>query len=123
MPYADNQTAFTLCTVFAMFKKFEKPAAYEMLSVIHFLNARNMKPADIHHKLSEVYGEHAMSDSRVWRWVRHFNKGHKNVRDDLRSSRPSLINEDLVCAVKEKIEANRRFTISSLSLHFSQIPL
>jgi hypothetical protein len=42
-----------------------EPAACEMQSVIRFLNARNMKPADIHHQLCEVYGEHAVSDSMV----------------------------------------------------------
>jgi hypothetical protein len=65
-----------------MFKKIEKPAACEMQSVIHFLNARNMKPADIHCQLYEVYGEHAMSDSMVQRWVRNFNEGRKNMHDD-----------------------------------------
>jgi hypothetical protein len=48
-----------------MFKKIEKPAAYEMRSVIRFVNAGNMKPADIHRQLCEVYREHAMSDSVV----------------------------------------------------------
>jgi hypothetical protein len=48
--------------VFAVFIKIEKPATCEMLSVIHLLNARNMKPADIHRLLCEVDGEHAMSD-------------------------------------------------------------
>jgi hypothetical protein len=33
-----------------------------------------MKPADIRRQLYEVYGEHAMSDSMVRRWVRHFDK-------------------------------------------------
>jgi hypothetical protein len=32
-----------------------------------------------------------------------------------------VVNEDLVRAVEEKIQENRRFTISSLSLHFPQI--
>jgi hypothetical protein len=32
-----------------------------------------------------------------------------------------VVNEDLVRALIEKIQENRRFTISSLSLHFSQI--
>jgi hypothetical protein len=41
-----------------------------MWSVICFLDARNMKPADIHCQLCEAYGEHAMSDSMVRRWVR-----------------------------------------------------
>jgi hypothetical protein len=101
-----------------MFKKIKKPAVCEMRPVIHFLNARNVKPADIHRQLCEVYGEHAVSDSMVWRWVRHFNEGRKNVHDDLQSGRRSVVNEDLVRAVEEKIQENRRFTISSLSCIF-----
>jgi hypothetical protein len=57
-----------------MFKEIERHAAREMLSVIRFLNARNMKLADIHCQLCEAFGEHAMSDSMVQRWVRHFNE-------------------------------------------------
>jgi hypothetical protein len=66
-----------------------------------------MKPADIHRQLCEVYGEHAMSDSMVLRWVRHFNEGRKNVHDDKWSSQPSFVNEDLVPAVEEKIQGNK----------------
>jgi hypothetical protein len=68
----------------------------------------------------EVYGEHAMNDSMVRRWMRHFNEGCKNVHDDPWSSQPSVVNEDLVRAVEETHE-NRWFTILSLSLHFPQI--
>jgi hypothetical protein len=67
-----------------MFKKIGKPAACEMQSKIRFLNARNMKPADIHHQLCEVYGEHAMTDSMVRRQVSHFNQECENVHDDPR---------------------------------------
>jgi hypothetical protein len=56
-----------------------------MRSVIRLLNARNMKLGDIHRQLCEVYGEHAMSNSVVRRWVRHFNIGCENVHDDQRS--------------------------------------
>jgi hypothetical protein len=69
--------------VFKMFKKIEKSAACEMRSVICFLNERNMKPADIHCQLCELYGENSMSDSVVRRWVRRFNEGRENVHDDL----------------------------------------
>jgi transposase len=70
-----------------------------------------MKLADIHHQLCEVYGEHAMSDSLIWRWVRHFNEGRENVPDDSWSGRPSVVDEGLLHAVEEKIQENRRFTI------------
>jgi hypothetical protein len=75
-----------------------------------------MKPADIYRQLCEEYREHAMSDSVVRRWVRHFIEGHKNVHDDPRSDRPPVVIEDLVRAVEVKFQENRRFTISSLSL-------
>ena len=45
------------------------------------------------------------------------------MHDDLWSGRLSVVNEDLVRAFKEKIIENRRFTITSLSLHFPQISL
>jgi len=43
------------------------------------------------------------------------------VRDEARSGRPSLVNDDLVCKVNERVRDDRRFTISDLSLHFPQI--
>jgi transposase len=80
-----------------------------------------MKLADIHRQLCEVYGEHAMSDSVVRRWVRHFDERCENVHDYPRSGRASEVNEDLVRVVEEKIQENKLFTVSSLSLHFPQI--
>jgi hypothetical protein len=55
--------------------------------------------------------------------MRHSNEGRKNGHDDPRSGRPSVVNEDLVRTPEEKIQEYRRFTISSLSLHFPQILL
>jgi transposase len=74
------------------------PASCEMRSLIRFLNAKNMTPAEIPRHLCDVYGEHAMSSSVVRRWVRLFNEGRENVHDDPRSGRLSLVNEDLVRA-------------------------
>jgi transposase len=68
-----------------------------------------------------VYGEQAMSDSMAGRWARQFNEGREHVHDDPRSSRPSVVNEDLMRAVEEKIQENRQFTISSFSLHLPQV--
>jgi hypothetical protein len=85
------------------------------------LNARNVKPADIHCQICEVYGENATSDGMVRKWVRQFNEGRENVHDEAQSGRPSVVNDDLVRAVDSKVHEDRRFTISSLSLHFPQI--
>jgi hypothetical protein len=70
-----------------MFKTIVRPADCEVWSVIHFLNARNVKPVDIHHQICEVYGETAMSDGKVRKWVRKF-RGRHNTCDELRSCRP-----------------------------------
>ena len=43
------------------------------------------------------------------------------MHDDARSGRPSLVNDDLVHKVNERMHDDRRFTISDLSLHFPQI--
>jgi len=50
-----------------------------------------------------------------------FNEGRENVHDDPQSGQPSVVDEDLVHAVEEKIRENRRFTITPLPLHFPQI--
>jgi len=59
-----------------MIKEIENPTACEMRSVICFLNVKNRKLAEIC-QLCDVYGEHAMSSSVVWRRVRQFNEEAK----------------------------------------------
>jgi len=39
----------------------------------------------------------------------------------VRSGRPSLVNDDFVLKVNERVRDGRRFTISDLSLHFPEI--
>jgi len=43
------------------------------------------------------------------------------VHDEVQSGHPSLVNDDLVRKVNKRVHDDRRFTISDLSLHFSQI--
>ena len=79
-----SKSVYTSCFVFIMFKKIENPTASEMLSVIRFLNAKNMKlaefivsfvtcmenmkPVETHRQLCDMYGEHATSSSVVRGW-------------------------------------------------------
>ena len=70
-----------------------------------------MLPSEILQQICQVYGDNAMSDDMK----------EENVHDEARSGRPSLVDDDLVCKVKEKVRDDRRFTISDLSLHFPQI--
>ena len=80
-----------------------------------------MLPIEIHHQICQVYGDNAMSVSMVRKWVRMFNEGRENVHDEARSGRPSLVNDDLMRNVNERVCDDRRFTISDLSLQFPQI--
>jgi len=104
-----------------MFKTIEGAAGYEIRSVIRFLNPKNVLPSEIHHQICQVCGDNAMSDGMVIKWVRMFNEGRENVHGEARSGRPSLVNDDLVRKVNERVLDERRFTISDLSLHFPQI--
>ena len=104
-----------------MFKTIEGAADCEIWSVIRFSNARNVLPSEIHHQICQVYGDNAMSDGMVRKWVRMFNEGRENVHNDARSGRPSLVNDDLVRKVNETVRDDRRFTIYDLFLHFPQI--
>jgi len=104
-----------------MFKTIEGEADSEIRSVIVFLNTMNVLPSEVHHHFCQVYGDNAMSDGMVRKWVRMFKEGRENVHDEARGGRPSFVNDDLVRKVKERVRDDRRFTISDLTLHFPQI--
>ncbi|GFX12532.1 uncharacterized protein TNCV_3156531 [Trichonephila clavipes] len=104
-----------------MFKTIDQPADCEIRSVIRFLTAKNVSAAEIHRQISDVYGPNAMSSSKVRKWVRAFMDGRENVHDEPRSGRPSVITDDLVNAVDEKIREDRRLTISTLALGFPNV--
>jgi len=78
-------------------------------------------PSEIHHQICQVYGDNALSDGMARKWFRMFNEGRENMHVEARSGRPSLVNYDLLRNVNERVRADRRFTISDLSLHFPQI--
>ncbi|GBM84200.1 hypothetical protein AVEN_94409-1 [Araneus ventricosus] len=83
-----------------MFKTISDPADCEVPSVIRFLNAKKVKPAEIHRQLVEIYGENVMTDGTVRKWVRQFNDGRTKDHDKARSGRPSVVNDGLVAMRK-----------------------
>ncbi|GBN89920.1 hypothetical protein AVEN_255320-1 [Araneus ventricosus] len=104
-----------------MFKTISYSADCEVRSVIRFLNAKKVNPAEIHCQLVEIYDEHVLTDGMVLKWVPQFNVGRTNVHDEARSGRPSVVSDGLVPKVNEKIRENRRFTIRMLFDEFPQI--
>ena len=58
-----------------MFKTTEGAADCELRTVIRFLNTKYVLPSEIHHQICQAYGDNAMSDGVVRKWVRMFNEG------------------------------------------------
>jgi hypothetical protein len=50
------------------------PADCYVPSVIRLYNAKNIRPAEIHRQLVEVYGEGVMNEGNVRKWCRLFNR-------------------------------------------------
>ena len=62
-------------SVLNMFETIEGAADCEIRSIIRFLKARNVLPSEIHHQTFQVYGDIAVSDGIVRKWVWLFNEG------------------------------------------------
>jgi transposase len=55
-----------------------------------------------------------MSEGTGRQWCTMFKDGTTNVHDEERSGRPSVVSDDLVQSVDQKICERRHFTISEL---------
>jgi hypothetical protein len=89
--------------------------------VVRFLATKNFKAAEINRQLCEVYGENVMSAGGVRQLCGMFKNGRTNVHDEERAGRPTVVTQELVQMIDEKVRDNRRFTISELSHQFPQI--
>jgi hypothetical protein len=56
-----------------------------------FLNARIVKPVDIHCEICDADGESTMSCGMVRNWVRKFNEVRDNVHDEQPFGRPGRL--------------------------------
>ncbi|XP_031351026.1 uncharacterized protein LOC116176548 [Photinus pyralis] len=67
----------------------DSAAKCELRSVIRFLCAEGHNAAEIHRRMSKVYGDNFMSDSMVRKWCREF-KGRTDVHDEGGQGRKSV---------------------------------
>ncbi|XP_046407890.1 histone-lysine N-methyltransferase SETMAR-like [Ischnura elegans] len=99
----------------------DAPAKCELRSVIRFLQAEGHSAAEIHRRMSRVYGENFMSDGVAREWCRKFKDGRNDVHDEGGQGRKSVISDDLVKRVDSRVKENRRFTITALFTEFPEV--
>ena len=73
-----------------MVATIDAPAKCELRSVIRFLQAEGRSAAEIHRRMSKVYGENFMRDGSVREWCRKFKKGRTDVHDEGGHGRKSV---------------------------------
>jgi hypothetical protein len=79
-----------------------------------------MSAAEIHRELCTVCGQNIMSEGTVRQWCRIFKDGRTDVHDEERNDRSSVVGDDLVQSVDQKICERLHFTISEISCEFPQ---
>jgi hypothetical protein len=80
-----------------------------------------MSPVKIHCELCGVYGQNVMGGGTIRQWCKFFKGGRTSINDEERNGRPSVVSDDLVQSVDQKICERWHFTISELLCEFTQI--
>ena len=65
--------------------------------------------------LKQVYGDNAISQTHVFEWHKRFREGHKEMRDDSRSGRPSATRTEVHLEwVKQIVHGNHWLTVQMI---------
>ncbi|KAJ8977507.1 hypothetical protein NQ317_017125 [Molorchus minor] len=94
------------------------PSSVAQRIIIKFLNNEGLvKPSEIFTRLKAQFGDATLSQNRLYTWVREFRDGRERVENESHDRRPqtSLTNNDNICAVRKRIEGDRRLTIEQIS--------
>ncbi|KAJ4427362.1 hypothetical protein ANN_24982 [Periplaneta americana] len=116
-----NKSPLCILCYFKMNDVIDNPADCEVRSMIRFLNAQHLKPAEIYRQLKEVYGDTVMNERNVRKWCEMFNNGQTNVHNETRPRHPSLITEDLKTKMNDRILQDRRTSLDKLHIAFPDI--
>ena len=66
--------------------------------------------------LVQVYGDSAMKNTAVYKWVKRFYEGRESVNDEKRSGRPATSRtEENLAKVRQIVRENRRLTVRSIA--------
>jgi len=90
-----------LWNAYSRIVKMEIDQQLEQRINIKFLVKLGKNGPEIHHKLQQVYGECALKERTVFKWVQSFWEGREDPKDNARSGRPSTSsgNENISCSV------------------------
>jgi transposase len=78
---------------------------------IKFLVKLGKNGPEIHQMLQQVYGEDALKEIIVFKWVQHFWEDRLDPKDDSRSGRPSTSSgNENIDHVHSLVLSNRRLT-------------
>jgi histone-lysine N-methyltransferase SETMAR len=100
----------------------ETNVIHEQRIVVKFLWKLGKPKHEILHDLVQVYGEHALKQRTVEKWIQLFRQGRESTEDDPRSGRPSTsTSSDCIDAVKALVQDNRKITTREIeeALHIS----
>ena len=75
---------------------------------------------EIHHQLTEVYGESCMDIKNIQEWCREFAFGRTEIHDEKRSRRLSTCNETVV-KVEETMNKNLRVSLDDIFVSIYEV--
>ena len=91
-------------------------SVFEMRANIKFLIKLNWKAPQIIEALQTVYGDHTLSKTAVYEWIKRFKDGRESLEDDSRSGRPvSSKSDQNLKSVEKLVEENRRITVEEVA--------
>jgi len=83
---------------------------------IMFLVKLGKNGPEIHQMLQQVYGECALKERTVFKWVQHFREGREDPKDDAKSGRPSTSSgNENIDRVRSLVLSHRRLTVRMIA--------
>lgn len=108
--------------LFTMMDKIKNLKKCKGQTAIHFFNAENVHPSEIHYSFTEVYGMITMNVSSIRHWIQNSNERRDNVHDEEPSGHSSLIASNLKKCVNDFIREDQCIKLYEMSKQFSKIP-
>jgi len=83
---------------------------------IKFLVKQGKNGPEILQMLQQVYGQCALKERTVFKWVQRFREGREDPKDDARSGRPSTsIGNENIDRVRSLALSDRRLTVRMIA--------